>query len=94
MTSIPKGKTPTLSKNNNDEPRKCFEIAILKFCWSKIVHLHCECTIALHSLTQMLNSKAEATTGKDEPRAYGYIDISKLSCRACNAFLKALNRVS
>ena len=45
--------------------------------------IHCECRLALHFLTQPPSL----------PRPYSYIGVSKLSCRACDIFLTAVNRV-
>jgi hypothetical protein len=43
--------------------------------------IHCECRLALYFLRS------------DLLRPYSYIGVSKLSCRACGLFLKAVNRV-
>ena len=45
--------------------------------------VHCECKLVLHFLKQSPN----------QPRPYSYIGVSKLSCRGCNVFLSALNKV-
>jgi OTT_1508-like deaminase len=45
--------------------------------------VHCECKLALYFLKQHRN----------QPRPYSYIGVSKLSCRGCNIFLSAVNKV-
>ena len=44
---------------------------------------NCECQLALHFLKKSLN----------QPRPYSYIGVSKLSCRGCDIFPSALNKV-
>jgi hypothetical protein len=45
--------------------------------------VHCECKLVLYFLEQ----------SSDQPRPYSYIGVSKLSCRGCDIFLAAVNKV-
>jgi hypothetical protein len=45
--------------------------------------VHCECKLVLYFQQQ----------SSDQPRPYSYIGVSKLSCRGCDIFLDAVNKV-